>query len=141
MLRPNKGERIMRFTIVLAITSISMTMSTAFAGEGAGDPFPYRAPGVTTPITGLQALAPDAFPFPINANGTIETPLDAERMLPSNGAQSAVQSVNSLPPGFENGTAAMLRHKSTQAYEAKIARPTTPGGVTQQVPVVQPSQG
>ncbi len=81
----------MRILFAVAAAAMTLSATAAFAeGEGRGDPFPFRAPIVTRFVTG----------------GT----------LPTNGAEGVVQTANSLPAGFEDGTAAYSQFNSTQAF-------------------------
>ena len=114
----------MKVTLVAVVTALSLTSGIALAGEGAGDPFPFRAPGVVTYTTG-RAVLPNAAtdPYPFKAEGTVMTPSMSQQVLPTNGSQGAVQSVNSLPVGFENGTGASAHRASVQQYfQAQAAR-------------------
>ena len=113
----------MRFTLLAAtIAAAGMIAHAAYAGEGNGDPFPFRAPGVTTTFNGYKALPPGLDdPYPFRAPGQAVSQSDRDRMAPAPGSQAPVQSANSLPVGFEDGPAAMYAR----------TRPAVPSAVAQ----------
>ena len=105
--------------IIAGVAGLSLATLPAFAGEGAGDPFPFRAPGVVTVTTGRADLpGANTDPYPFHAIGTLITAPMSEQSLPTNGAEGTVQTANSLPLGFEKGTAAYARVASAQKYRA-----------------------
>ena len=132
----------MKMTILAAIAVLSFGLAPAMAGEGNGEPFFNNAGSITT-RTGLTApqvadTGSAAYPNLAGRPGS-DLPRLAGNVLPSNGSESAVQTANSLPARFEEGTVAyaqanrihnwMLAHalRTKPAYAA--ASPThTPGG-------------
>ncbi len=112
----------MKTVLFAAAAVLALSAGTAFAGEGAGDPFPFRAPGVTTVTTG-RAQLPGGLddPFPFRADGTVMTQAVTSRTFPTNGAEGGIDSVNSLPAGSENGTAAYAQSQRVQQYLASRA--------------------
>ena len=100
------------------LATAAMPAGAAFAGEGNGDPFPLlHAPApVANPVTsdaGSQAYPTfSAVPLAtVTAGGT----------LPTNGSQGPVQTANSLPAGFETGTAAYAQAQSVRSVLAQQA--------------------
>jgi len=102
----------MRVNILAVAGALSIIAGTAFAGEGNGNPFPFQGTAqiVANSVandTGSQATPSFSGPSVIvTAGGT----------LPTNGSQSAVQTANSLPRGFENGTVAYAQAESVSRY-------------------------
>ena len=133
----------MKIVIFAAVAGLGLAMGTAFAGEGAGDPFPFRAPGVVTFTKGMAVLPGVATdPFPFRANGTVTTTAMSEQTLPMNGSQDTVQTANSLPFGFENGTVAFARKESVEQYRAaQLARQVAAARFAQHPAVATPNQG
>ena len=120
----------MRFTLLAATAAVGLFAHAAYAGEGNGDPFPFRAPGVTTTFNGYKALPANmADPFPFRAHAQTVTQVDRDRMAPAPGSQAPVQSVNSLPVGFEDGPAAVFArtHLAAPAAVAQSAHQGTHG--------------
>ncbi len=102
----------MKITILAVASALSIIAGTAFAGEGNGSPFPFQGTAqiVANSVandTGSQATPSFSGPSVIvTAGGT----------LPTNGSQSAVQTANSLPRGFEGGTVAYAQAESVSRY-------------------------
>ena len=114
----------MRFTLLASAIALGFTATAAYAGEGAGDPFPFRAPGITTTVTGTKLLAdqPDN-PFGYKAPGQVVTPAQSGAMMASSGSEGPVQSYNSLPDGFTNqDTAFAQTHTSSPSATAQAGR-------------------
>ncbi len=124
----------MKTIFLAAAVAASLGIAPAFAGEGNGDPFPFSAQGFTAapqrladtgsqaypsvagrPGTGLQNPAggsqqfadtgSQAYPNVSGRPGS-DLPSLAGDVLPTNGSQGAVQTANSLPTRFEEGTVA-----------------------------------
>ena len=95
----------MKYALLAA--ALILSAHAAQAAEGNGDPFPFRAPGITTTVTGTKMLAdqPDN-PFGYKAPGQVVTARESGAMLPANGSEGPVQSANSLPAGFASGSVA-----------------------------------
>ena len=108
----------MKTTLLVATIALGLGAHAAFAAEGAGDPFPFRAPGVTHEMSGFkQAPGASDDPYPMKNPGHVVTQAENDALLPANGAEGMPQSVNSLPKGFANGMAsyAQLRPASPTA--------------------------
>lgn len=87
----------------IAAAALTVLASAAYAGEGQGDPFPFRAP--TQPYSldhYKQAAGVAQNPYPFTVPGA---PMNTANVVPPVGAAGEVQSLNSMPPGFEDGTA------------------------------------
>ena len=100
----------MNTKILIAATVAAMSLATtAFAeGEGAGNPFPYQKPGI------------NAVTSPSAANNGVTASFD-NTTLPENGSEGPVQTANSLPRGFENGTVAYMEAQSVNRWFAQQA--------------------
>ena len=98
----------MKITLIAA-TLFSLAALPAFAGEGNGDPFPLRTPGVTT-STQLQTADVGSAQYPDVAGrpGSMFTEL-ASNMMADVGNEVPVQTANSLPSGFERQMLAYAR--------------------------------
>lgn len=123
---------------------LAIGLAPAMAAEGNGDPFPNNAGDFTT-RTASRTSGPvyadtgsNAYPTQPGRPGS-DLPSLAGDVLPTNGSQGIVQTANSLPAGFENGTVAyaqansihawMLAHSQPNAAAyASVARLHTPGG-------------
>jgi hypothetical protein len=115
----DRGETLMKSLVAAA--ALSLVAGTAFAGEGNGDPFPFQAPGNTVATATVAHLPPhDTDPFPFRAPGV---PWSAAQMLPGNGSDGSMQTANSLPPNFENGTSAYEQAQSVGRYLAQQGAP------------------
>ena len=120
------------FLFAAAALSLTGVISLpAHAGEGNGDPFPPATGGLVvanpaTPDTGSQA-----YPAFAGAPATVTT----GGVLASNGQETIVQSANSLPPGWANGTADEQYAQSVNRYYAQQANRRTQ---TAQVPTAGP---
>ena len=89
-----------KILITATVAALSLA-STAFAGEGAGDPFPYRAP--TTPTSVMMSADTGSAQYPA-FNPALSTPPLGEPTLPENGQNGIVETANSLPKGAMDGT-------------------------------------
>ena len=115
----------MTTTLRAAVAALSLVAATAAhaassgaAGVGSGDPFPFHAPGIT--VTN---------PPPYADTGSIAYPALAGRPsqvvtvggpdgVPLTGSQAGVETANSLPRGFQEGTVAYAQQQSVQRYLA-----------------------
>ncbi len=127
----------MKITILAVAGALSLIAGTAFAGEGNGNPFPFQG---TAQIVGNSVA---------NDTGSQGTPsfsgpsvvVTAGGTLPTNGSQSVVQTANSLPRGFENGTVAYAQAESVSRYlVAQAARVQTAHVQTGRLAQVQSGQ-
>ena len=77
---------------------------------------------MVTRTTGRAALSgAPTDPYPFKADGTLMTPLMSQQMLSTNGADGAVQSLNSVPAGFGTGTGSYAYTASVQRSFAAVA--------------------
>jgi hypothetical protein len=110
---------------LIAAAALSLMAGAAFAGEGNGDPFPFRVAGPTTYLNNYKQAAPASQnPFPFTVPGT---PMVNNAVLPSNGADGVVQTANSLPQGFMDsapGQNGYPRPATQFAQPGSAARPT-----------------
>lgn len=126
-------------TLFLAAVALSLGLAPAFAGEGNGEPFPNTAESFTARATTPSQYADtgsNAYPNVAGRPGS-DLPGLAGDVLPANGSEGAVQTANSLPARFEEGTVAyaqatrvrdwMVAHAQRSAAFASAA-PRTPGG-------------
>lgn len=149
----------MKKLFLAAAVAASLGISPAFAGEGNGDPFPFSAQSLTAAPQRLADTGSQAYPdvagrpgdglrnpggvqqfadtgsqaYP-NVSGRVgsDLPSLAGDVLPTNGSQGAVQTANSLPTRFEEGTVAyaqatrvnnwMVAHAQRSAAFAAAAR-------------------
>ena len=107
-------------TTLLAAALLALA-APAFAGEGNGDPFPFAAPGVTVAAgTQVADVGSEALPSFAGKPGSHLNVL-ADGSLPGTGSEALVQTANSLPRGFEVGTAASAYAQSVNRYFAAKA--------------------
>ena len=106
----------MNTKIIIAATVAALSLATtAFAGEGQGgyqattDSFSAATPSVQT---GAQQYPSDGTQVIARFDNTT---------LPENGQNGAVQTANSLPRGFENGTLAFTQAQSINRWFAQQA--------------------
>ena len=113
----------MNTTLRAAVTALSLVAATAAhaasgGGAGNGDPFPFHAPGITVvnppPYADTGSIAyPDLAGRPsqvVTAGGPDGVPMT--------GSQAGVETANSLPRGFQDGTVAYAQQQSVQRYLA-----------------------
>ena len=130
-------------SLLLATAILSLSVGAAFAGEGNGNPFPLAASGglvADMPLTPEQQTGttpmmtknpPNSVPQGPTAMASAtrqygSVPFAAgHTVLPTNGSQGAVQTANSLPPSFENGTVPYQQAGSVQRYLAQQDRAAT----------------
>lgn len=110
----------MNTKIIIVATVAALTLATtAFAGEGAGDPFPFRAPATPAYVTSFSRDV-GASQYPAADPALSSTSL-AQATLPENGQQGPVETANSLPRGFEDGTVAYMQAQRTDRWFAQQA--------------------
>lgn len=104
----------MKTMILAAIVASSLGLAPAMAAEGNGEPFPNYA-SVTSSPTRIAPQVADtgssAYPNVAGRPGS-DLPRLAGDVLPSNGSEGAVQTANSLPAHFEEGTVAYAQATS-----------------------------
>ncbi len=92
---------------VIAIAAMATFSGSVLAeSEGGRGPFEYRNPGVVTIVTpgGKRLPARGQDPFPFRGKETVSQSADPDAVLPPNGAEGIVQTANSLPLHFADGT-------------------------------------
>ncbi len=127
----------MKTFILAAIVASSLGLAPAMAAEGNSEPFPFNAGGFTTQSAPTAPQVADtgseAYPSILGRPGS-DLPQLAGNVLPTNGSEGIVQTANSLPAHFEEGTVAyaqatrihnwMLAHAKRNAptYTAAASR-------------------
>ena len=112
----------MKFALIAAI-SLSMLGASIAAhaeGEGAGDPFPFRAPGIVT--VRPSVLADTGSAAYSNFSGRPgQVMAQGQSTLPANGSEGEVQTAASLPRGSFDGTPAVMQARSVNRSLAMAA--------------------
>ncbi len=91
-------------TILLAAIAVTALALPAFAGEGNGEPFPNYNNGTTVVVTSQRAdRGSNAYPNVVGRPGSAVNLYAAANLVPETGSQQSVETVNSLPRGFERG--------------------------------------
>ena len=108
-----------KLIIVATVAALSLS-TTAFAeGEGNGDPFPFRAQPQTAYMNATTAdVGSQQYPA---ANPALSFASNGAPILPENGSNGPVQTANSLPVGFEQGTVAYMQAQSINRWYAQQA--------------------
>jgi hypothetical protein len=89
---------------------------SAYAGEGNGPDFPgLLQPRAVLANPAIAQTGSEAYPAAV---GTTLNPVVAGDVLPTNGGEGIVQTTNSLPRAFANGTPAFEYAQSVQRYWA-----------------------
>jgi hypothetical protein len=103
----------MKITVFTAMAALSLVTANARAeSEGAGDPFPFRAPGVTAVNPpGYADTGSAAFPDLTGRSAQIVI-AGGPDAVPMTGSEGTVQTAASLPRGFSNGTVAYAQTQS-----------------------------
>ena len=109
--------------VIAALGIGAFSLGPAFAGEGNGEPFDNNAAVLPTRTANLfparSYAGPDvgsnSYPHVAGRPGANLTALDNE-VLPANGSQGPVQTANSLPRGFEEGTVAYAQARSVHNW-------------------------
>lgn len=93
-------------TFLLALAALTIAAAPSFAGEGNGEPFAYRTPGVTAQAAQRVAdVGSAAYPDVAGRPGTHLT-VAASDLVPQTGSEAPVQTANSLPAGADQGATA-----------------------------------
>ena len=101
---------ITRIIFAAAGLALSVPAGRAFAGEGNGDPFPFRAaPRVTAGPAFVADTGSAAYPQP-TGNGA--QPSSLAQLEPAFGSEAPVQTAASLPRGAGTGTVAYVQAQS-----------------------------
>ncbi len=109
--------------VITALGIGASSLNPAFAGEGNGEPFDNNQAVLSTrttdPFPTRSYAGPDVgsnqYPHVAGRPGTNLTALDNE-VLPTNGSEGPVQTANSLPRGFEEGTVAYAQAQSVHNW-------------------------
>lgn len=110
-------------SMFFAASILVLAMGAAQAGEGNGEPFPNTAAGSAV-VSNQVSSDTGSATGPVFGHATSR--LVQGNVLPENGSAGAVQTANSLPRGFENGTVAYTQAQSIQRWAlAHQAAPTT----------------
>ena len=111
-------------TALAAMAALCLVMAAAaHAGEGNGEPFSLREPGLTTLVTARTYAADtgsDAYPDLSGRPSWVETAGGFD--VPVTGSEGVVQTANSLPRGFEEGTVAYAQAQFVRRYLVQDAR-------------------
>ena len=114
-------------TLLAAAFALALGVAPAVAGEGRGNPFDGAAfTGQTTGVGSGQLDANLGAEQPYDPSGLPGTGLTlSAEFLPVNGQNGVVQSVNSAPPGFADGTVRSAQARTVQAWHAAQLRRAT----------------
>ena len=116
----------MKTMLLAAMSAVVLIAAAAHAeSEGAGDPFAFRAPGTTT--VGQRTYADTGSASYPNLIGGRSKPVAAGSLneVSVTGSEATIQTANSLPRGFAEGTAAYIQNRSVRRAQAgQAARPT-----------------
>jgi hypothetical protein len=109
----------MKVTLLVAAAAFSMiTVAGHAESEGAGNPFPFSVPGVTTATARAYADTGSAnYPDLSGRPAQVATAGDLEAQ-PVNGSEGVVQTAASLPRGFSNGTVSHTQAQSVARFVA-----------------------
>jgi hypothetical protein len=108
-----------KFTLLAAaaLLSIGAAATPAFAGEGNGNPFPAASFSTTrVPHQVARDVGQSQYPNVIGRPGSNLTALANDQVLPAPGNNQPVQTANSLPRGFEQGTVTYAQAISVQNW-------------------------
>lgn len=118
----------MKTMILAAIVASSLGLAPAMAGEGNGEPFPNYASATSYATRTAPQVADtgsSAYPNVAGRPGS-DLPRLAGDVLPSNGSEGAVQTANSLPAHFEEGTVAYAQATSIHNWMVAHAARNAP---------------
>jgi hypothetical protein len=88
----------------------------AYAGEGDGPNFPgLLQPHAVVANPTISQTGSEGYPAAVS---TVVNPVVAGNVLQPNGGEAIVQTANSAPPGFANGTPAFRYAQSVNRYWA-----------------------
>jgi hypothetical protein len=109
----------MNTKIIIAATVAALSLATtAFAGEG-GRPEPFTGTlGQANSSSFVADTGSQQYPTP---NPAFSFQPLGEPTLPENGQNGPVQTADSLPRGFENGTVAFTQAQSVERWYAQQA--------------------
>jgi len=103
-------------TILLAIAALGALALPAFAAEGNGEPFPNYAsvPTIQTVVSQRADVGSQAYPDVAGRPGS-SLAVAAVGLVPDTGNEQPIQTVNSLPRGFEQDMPAYAHLAPKQA--------------------------
>ena len=106
-----------KIAVAVAILSLGLTAVQAYAEtEGSGDPFAFRATAqASTARPVFSDTGSEAFP---QLTGEMNQQPSVAQMAAASGSEMAVQTTNSLPHGFEEGTTAYAQAETLKRYAA-----------------------
>lgn len=106
------------FHVLTAIAALlAVAALPARAQEGQGNPFPNAAQGTTTTQVQFADLSSEAYPDIVGRPGYVLS-VATDWTLAGLGNEVPVQTANSLPPGFDVGTAAYAYEQSVNQHLA-----------------------
>lgn len=107
--------------MLIAAAALSVIAGAAYAGEGEGNPFPYQAPTTPFSLNGYkQAPGTSQNPYPFLVPGQA---VAEEQVISPVGSAGEPQSANSLPRGFEDGTAVGATASHVTPSPTRTAQP------------------
>src|SRR5689334_22433242 len=116
VLRARSRRDDMKTSLLAMATIVALATGVSAYAEGNGPDFPglFQPRGVLANPTTVQSGS-ESYPVAV---GTTLNPVVAGNVLPANGSEGIVQSANSLPAGFANGTPASEYAQSVERYWA-----------------------
>ena len=132
----------MKTTLLAAAAALSLVAATAQAASGGGgrfgDPFPAQTPGITVVSPSAYAdTGSMAYPNLAGRPSQVVT-VGGPNGVPMTGSQAGVETANSLPRGFQEGTVAYAQERSVQRYLAQQTTRAAQAIRTAQVPGGKP---
>jgi hypothetical protein len=107
-----------KLLVATAVASFSLA-TAAFASDGRGNPFPLNVPLHTvTTANPVSEVGSDAYPASQRTLSDAGTPV---ALLPSNGGNGGVESVNSRPVNWSVGTEQYMQAESLKHWQAEQA--------------------
>ena len=114
----------MKLTLLAAAAALSIVTAAAHAeSEGAGDPFAFSAPGITFAAPRAYADTGSANYPDLRGRPSETATADHLDAAPAAGSEGSVQTANSLPRGFSDGTVAEAQARSVARFFAERAGP------------------
>lgn len=119
----------MKTLILAAIVASSLGLAPAMAGDSSSEPFPNNAASFTThsALTAprIADTGSEAYPNLLGRPGS-DLPELAGNVLPTNGSEGVVQTADSLPAHFEEGTVAYAQAGRIHNWMLAHARQNAP---------------
>jgi hypothetical protein len=110
----------MKTLVFAAAAALSLVAASAQAasGVGNGDPFPFRAAAMTV-VSPSSYTDTGSVAYPnIAGRASQLVTADGSDGVPITGGQTGVETANSLPRGFREGTVTYAQEHSVQRYAA-----------------------